>query len=275
MTSRKFSYRDTETFYDTEDAFYRSFWDNDGSLHWGVFDDRTGPDFLKACANLNQIMSGKAALDSRSKVLDLGCGNGAVATWLCRTFGCEVTGIDLSGVRIQNAEELRSRQPPAVMEKLRFTKASATDLPYTDGCFSHVWSQAAIYHVHHKEKALGEAHRVLAPGGRFVFDDLLKPGPDISAESQAYVYDRLLFDTDFSFRSYQSALEDAGFRVVEAQDLSMHLKTSYQRLAAITDQRASGQGGDKYGEITAVYRKMAEAVERSELGWGLYVCEKK
>ena len=34
MTSR-FSEQETEAFYDAEDALYRSFWDSDGSLHWG------------------------------------------------------------------------------------------------------------------------------------------------------------------------------------------------------------------------------------------------
>ena len=270
----KFSYLDTEAFYDAEDAFYRSFWDNDGSLHWGVFDDDTGSDFLKACANLNQIMSRKAGVGSRSKVLDLGCGNGAVAAWLCRAFSCHVTGIDLSGVRVENAEDLRQKQPPEVMERLEFAKASATDLPYSDGCFSHVWSQAAIYHVHEKKKALEEAYRVLISGGTLVFDDLVKPKSEISQEAQTHVYDRLLFDTDFNFQSYQDALADVGFRVLEAHDLSTHLKTSYECLAAITEKRIGGTGTDKYRNTSVAYRKMAQAVERAELGWGLYVCQK-
>lgn len=272
MKSHKFSYLDTEAFYDGEDAFYRSFWDNEGSLHWGVFDAGTGPDFLKACANLNRMMAAKARIDNHANVLDLGCGNGTVATWLCRTFSCSVTGVDLSGVRIDNANDLRRRQPPEVRDQLAFAKASATDLPYADGSFSHVWSQAAIYHIHDKAQALAEARRVLGAGGTFVFDDLLKPKPEISQEARTHVYDRLLFDTEFSFLSYQRALADAGFTVIEAHDISSHLKTSYERLAAITGQRTGGAKTDKYRDITIAYRKMAEAVDRSELGWGLYVC---
>jgi ubiquinone/menaquinone biosynthesis C-methylase UbiE len=272
--SGRFTYAETEAFYDAEDSFYRSFWDSEGSLHWGVFDDETGPDFLEACANLNRIMATMAGIDSDANVLDLGCGNGVVATWLCRTFGCRVTGIDLSGVRIENAKELQQRQPHEIAEKLSFAKASATELPYPDGSFSHVWSQAVIYHVHDKERALEEAHRVLASDGRFVFDDLIKPQPRISEEVQAYVYDRLKFDTDFSFQSYQAALRDAGFTVVEARDLSADLETSYECLAEIAEEHVNGAETDKYRNMTAVYRKMAQAVERRELGWGLYSCEK-
>ena len=50
--SSRFTEQETESYYDSEDAIYRSFWDEDGSVHWGVFDESTGDDFLKACANL-------------------------------------------------------------------------------------------------------------------------------------------------------------------------------------------------------------------------------
>ncbi len=109
--SSKFTERDTEDFYDAEDAIYRSFWDKEGSLHWGLFDQSTGTDFPKACANLNEIMAQKALIDSGSTVLDLGCGNGATSAWLCTSRGCRVVGIDLSGVRIGNAREALQTQP--------------------------------------------------------------------------------------------------------------------------------------------------------------------
>ena len=43
----QFTEQETEAFYDAEDELYRSFWDSEGSLHWGWFDQDTGNDFLK------------------------------------------------------------------------------------------------------------------------------------------------------------------------------------------------------------------------------------
>ena len=40
----RFSERETEEYYNAEDALYRSFWDAEGSLHWGVFDAPDRPD---------------------------------------------------------------------------------------------------------------------------------------------------------------------------------------------------------------------------------------
>lgn len=269
----RFTEQDTEAFYDAEDALYRSFWDSEGSLHWGWFDGETGDDFLKACANLNRNMAEKANIQVSSQVLDLGCGNGTTATWLARTIGCRVIGIDLSGVRIGNAKESLKEQPADLQQRLGFEKASATELPFEAGTFSHVWSQATIYHVHQKDQALLEAFRVLDQGGTFIFDDLTKPRADIGAAAQTHVYDRLLFDTDFSFSSYQEALRKTGFQVVEAHDLSEHLKTSYQCLAGIAKAK-NQQAGDTFEALGSAYDQMVEAVDNDELGWGMYLCRK-
>jgi ubiquinone/menaquinone biosynthesis C-methylase UbiE len=270
----KFTEADTESFYDAEDALYRSFWDRSGGLHWGIFNASTGVNFLEACDNTNKVMVQRAGIDSSSHVLDLGCGNGTSAAWLNSITGCRIVGVDLSGVRIANAIESLQDLPDGARERVSFEKASATDLPFDKGEFSHVWSQAAIYHFHEKEKALQEACRVLQPGGILAFDDLIKPRPDISGEAKAYVYDRLLFNTDFSFESYQSALEDAGFEVLEAEDLSSHLKTTYQCLTLITRGK-SFEDPDTYQSLSLAYEQMVGAVQRGELGWAMYICEKK
>ena len=182
-------------------------------------------------------------------------------------------GIDLSGVRIANAREAVQSQPGEVQVRLSFEKASATQLPFDDSSFTHVWSQATIYHIPDKAKVLGEAHRVLANGGALVFDDLIKPKPDVGQAVRTYVYDRLLFDTNFSFDTYQDALRAAGFRVLEAHDLSQHLKTSYQCLDSMVQEHDDG-GSEKFQALSFAYQQMAQAVDNGELGWGLYICQK-
>ncbi len=273
MTTNRFSERDTERFYDAEDALYRSFWDSEGSLHWGIFDDTTGDDFLKACVNLNRIMALEARIGSQSHVLDLGCGNGNTSIWLAQEWGCQVTGIDLSGVRIDNARADLSGQAESIRERVRFEKCSATDLPFEDGSFSHVWSQATIYHVPDKDTTLKEAHRTLKPGGLMVFDDLIKPKPDISADARKYVYDRLLFDTDYSFQGYQEALEKTGFQVEDARDLSSHLRRSYQHLHMMASQKKD-LNPEALVPLASAYTQMVAAIEAGDLGWGFYVARK-
>ncbi len=269
----KFTEKKTETYYDNEDAIYRAFWDREGSVHWGVFDQSTGRDFLKACANLNKVMVRRGKINRDAKVLDLGCGNGTTAIWLSESEGCRVTGVDLSSVRIGNANNARSNRSPELQSRLVFEKASATELPFPDGTFTHVWSQAVIYHVHDKDAALREAYRVLKDGGIMVFDDMIKPKSDISPDAQKYVYDRLLFDTDFSFESYQVSLKAQGFKILEAHDFSEHLKTSYLCLSERTPV-GEGEHYQHFRDLSAAYVQTAKAVDNNELGWGFFVCQK-
>ncbi len=271
--SSRFTEQDTELYYDAQDVIYRSIWDKDGSVHWGVFDQNTGEDFLKGCANLNNIMAEKARIDANSSVLDLGCGSGTTAMWLAQDRNCRVTGVDLSGIRIQNAKDTLQTQPQEMRQNVAFEKASAIELPFPDGSFTHVWSQAVIYHIHDKEETLKEAYRVLADGGIFIFDDLVKPKQDISESAKTYVYDRLLFDTPFSFESYGDALRQAEFKVLNSQDFSIHLKKSYSLLSDMASAKTDGPT-DEYQALALAYEKTAQAIEDGELGWGLYLCQK-
>ena len=273
MVSR-FTEQETESYYDSEDAIYRSVWDEDGSVHWGLFVEDGSKDFLQACDRLNRTMVDKGRIDGDSSVLDLGCGNGTTAIWLAGETGCRATGIDLSGVRVDNALEKRARLEPGLRDRVAFEKASATELPFSDGSFTHVWSQAVIYHVPDKRTVLSEVHRVLEEGGALVFDDLLRPKRDITPEAQTYVYDRLLFDTEFTFESYQQALRDQGFRVVEALDISQHLKQSYLCLSERTPKDETLDEAEHYRWLTKAYVETAAAVDKDELGWGLFICRK-
>ena len=184
----RFSEQETEEYYDAEDVIYRSVWDADGSVHWGVFDGNLNGDtireqFLAAGIRLNELMVEYAGIDENSKVLDVGCGNGNAAIWLSRNSGAHVTGVDLSGVRVANAVE-SLQNVPELAGRLAFEKASATELPFDEGTFTHFWSQATVYHVPDKVKVLQEAYRVLQPGGMMIFDDLIKPRTNISESAR-------------------------------------------------------------------------------------------
>lgn len=252
----------TRDFYDSEDAKYRGFWDPGGSLHWGIFqDDRT--DFLTGCQRWNEEMLKAAGICSTSRVLDLGCGNGAVATWLARQTGATVTGIDLSAVRIAGARSLAAANPDL---RLEFTVGSASALPFDDGAFTHVFSQAVLYHVHARETALAEVMRVLEPGGIFAFDDLVTPRTPVSELAREVIYDRLLFEPTFSADDYVDALTRHGFVVYETRDLSPHLARSYELLADLAQASCPS--------LSRVYRRVPEVVDSAHVGWGFFLCEK-
>lgn len=266
MTHAKFTEASTEAFYDGKDSLYRSFWDEQGSLHWGYFDrlqDVQPEEFLDACRRWNEFMLDRSGITSGSRVLDVGCGNGNTAFWLSRRTGCEVVGVDLSGVRIRNAKAMVADHSSLCVS---FHKASATNLPFPDQSFTHVWSQATLYHIHEHPQALHEISRVLQDRGTLIFDDLVTPVSKVSASTRKHVYDRLLFAPGLSHQAYIDALHRASLLVFEAVELDQHLHQSYACLAELVRH--------SHPHFGVAYDQMCAAITAGELGWSFYRCEK-
>ena len=110
-----------------------------------------------------------------TRVLDLGCGIGGPARFLAATYGCHVTGIDLSEGFIEAAQYLTSR---CGMEDLvSFRLGNALALPFPASGFDLVFLQHVAMNIQDRAGLYAEIARVLRPGGRLaMYDVVLKDG---------------------------------------------------------------------------------------------------
>jgi SAM-dependent methyltransferase len=81
-----------------------------------------------------------------------------------RRGGWQLTGVDLSREMLVVA---RAKAPPAV----RLAQSAAENLPFADETFDVVVSTSVFHYFRRPLDALGEASRVLRPGGRLVITD--------------------------------------------------------------------------------------------------------
>jgi trans-aconitate methyltransferase len=91
------------------------------------------------------------------RILDLGCGDGQLTARIAAT-GAVVSGVDASPEMVAAA---RSRGVGS-------TVAQAESLPFADGEFDAVFSNAALHWVRGQDEMMAEVHRVLRKRGRFV-----------------------------------------------------------------------------------------------------------
>jgi ubiquinone/menaquinone biosynthesis C-methylase UbiE len=110
-------------------------------------------------------------LASGMRVLDVGCGTGAVSRDLARRVGPagRVIGLDPSPVFLQIARELAGREGLADLIELR--QGDARALPFGEAEFDVVVAATVLSHVPDGARAVPEMARVARPGGRVgVFD---------------------------------------------------------------------------------------------------------
>ncbi len=108
----------------------------------------------------------RAAACNPTRVLETAAGTGIVTRQL-RDFlppAVHVTATDLNAPMLDVARmKFRSG------EEVDFQPADATALPFSDGAFETVVCQFGVMFFPQKDASYREVHRVLAPGGRYLF----------------------------------------------------------------------------------------------------------
>ena len=112
-----------------------------------------------------------AGLREEMRILDIGCGIGGPARTLVSEFGCHVTGLDLTEEFCRVADMLNERV--GIGDKITVRHRDALEMPFDDGSFDLVWTQHTSMNIEDKERLFRDIHRVLRPGGRLAFHDIL------------------------------------------------------------------------------------------------------
>ncbi len=100
-------------------------------------------------------------------VLDLAGGTGDVAFRIAdRSAGAEIVVADINAEMLKVGRERADRR--RLSGRLAFVESNAEDLAFPDDRFDAVTIAFGIRNVPRIERALGEAFRVLKPGGRFL-----------------------------------------------------------------------------------------------------------
>jgi SAM-dependent methyltransferase len=112
-----------------------------------------------------------AGIGAHMQVLDLGCGVGGPARSLAAEFGCQVVGLDLSFEYCRATAVLSARL--GMGKQIKVVHGNALQLPFQGAAFHLVWSQHTLMNVPAKVSLFEEVQRVLRPGGRLAFYEVL------------------------------------------------------------------------------------------------------
>jgi ubiquinone/menaquinone biosynthesis C-methylase UbiE len=164
------------------------------------------------------------------RVLDVGTGTGLLSLTLAKERpDLQVTGIDISDDMLKIARETAARN--GLDSTVIFQQGAAEALPFPDGSFDLVVSNASLHLWKDPVQVFKEIVRVTAPGGGCLIRDNLRisrinPLPDITG--------RLMGMNREQLKLWKAAM-DAAYTVKEARALARAAELKGARARAITN----------------------------------------
>jgi ubiquinone/menaquinone biosynthesis C-methylase UbiE len=128
-------------------------------------------------------------------VLDVGCGVGATPSYLAKTLGCRVVGVDLLEKMIEQSRQ--RAKSDGVQDRTEFRVSDARELPFEEDLFDAVISESVyiFFDDQDKTQAIREYVRVTKPGGFVGITEgtwLNPPTPEMIDTMQNMVSGKLL-----------------------------------------------------------------------------------
>jgi SAM-dependent methyltransferase len=153
-------------------------------VHWGYFAspgtaEPTEAGFLAAAEAMTTRMCEAAGAKDGLRILDVGCGfGGTIAHLNERVSGCDLVGLNIDARQLERA---RQTVQAARGNTVRFVEGDACAIPLADGAFDAVTAVECVFHFPSRKSFLGEARRVLRPGGTLAVSDFVANDGSVDA----------------------------------------------------------------------------------------------
>jgi sarcosine/dimethylglycine N-methyltransferase len=256
----------TQTFYeDGVRVAFEAIWGE--HLHLGLFARPEEP-LIEAQGRAIRTMAESLDLPADADVLEVACGMGPAARHLARRYGCRVSATNIAPRQLAQGRDLT--EAAGLGHLVHFAGADYHQLPFADGRFDLWWCQEALLHSPDKARVLGEARRVLGPGGRIVVSDITVPTAVSDAE-RALIYARVQSPVMWDKADYERALVTLGFGIERFDDWSAQVAPSYAAIKqAVEAQRADISPDFSEARIDAAlaqFQLWVDFARAGKIGW--------
>ena len=260
--------------YDELDPLYRRVWGD--HVHHGLW--ATGRETpSEAVEALVDTVGDRLGLTPGQACVDIGCGYGATARRLAATRGVSVTGFTLSAEQAQYAA---AHPVPDVDIHVR----DWLDNGLPDASADAAWAIESSEHMVDKPRFFDEAHRVLAPGGRFVICAWLA-GTDAGGWKVRHLLEPICREGRLpsmgTREEYEAMATAAGFTVTGYEDVSRRVARTWmicagrlvKTLLADREMRRVALGGRNRSSVLSVPR-MILAYRTGAMRYGIFTLSK-
>lgn len=212
-------------------------------------------------------------LSRDAQVLDIGSGLGGPARTLAETYGCTVTGIDLTEAFCEAARALSDWV--SLGDHVAFQQGDATDLPFEDDQFDAAMTIHVAMNIAAKDKIYACAKRVVRPGGIFVVYDVLQgEGGDVLFPvpwAREPTISHLATPEEMRL-----LLTDAGFEILDVHDSTDESQQWFEeRLASLNESGPAPVSFQIFlgSDFPAMTRNQVQNLKQRRIRTVSYICE--
>jgi len=221
------------------------------------------------------ILARKAGIGPDTHVLDVCSGMGGPARYLADRYGCRVTGLDITESRHQGA--IRLTRLVGLEGRVAFRLGNALAMPFADASFDVVLGQEAFCHVPDKPRLIAECARVVKPGGKIAFTDILRRDA-LAPSAYARLEREMTFLSLESLDGYARLLADQGCTVLARDDLGAWwteiLKQRLEMYRSLEATTVAKFGAEHFRRWDDTYAFFVGLFARGQLGGGRLVARR-
>jgi len=206
-----------------------------GSKHFGFYPTGKADIPEKEAQILHQDLVAKNLdLKENQTVLDAGCGQGVVSTYLAKKFGSKIFGITLVPFEVERAQERAKSLGVQGKTKYQVMDYSSTNFP--DNYFDAIYTTETLSHSPDISKTLKEFFRILKPGGKIaLFEYTLAPDEKFSSWEMKMLDvviegSAMMGLKDFRHDKFPGVINGVGFENVNEQNITENIRPSFYRL---------------------------------------------
>ncbi len=206
-----------------------------GSKHFGFYPTGKADVTEKEAQILYQDLIAKnLQLEEKQIVLDAGCGQGIVSTYLAKKFGSKIFGITLVPFEVQKAQKRAKKL--GVQDKTNYQIMDYSTTNFPDNYFDAIYTTETLSYSPDIRKTLKEFLRILKPNGKIALfeytiapDDKFSPWEkkmlDVVIEGSA-----MMGLKDFRHDQFIEVIKSVGFKNVKEQNITENVLPSFYRL---------------------------------------------
>lgn len=206
-----------------------------GAKHFGFYPNAKKDISEKIAQELMQdLITKNLRIKKNQLILDAGCGQGVVSTYLVRKCGCKIIGITIVPFEVEKSNKLAKKL--RVDAKVEYYLMDYSNTTFKDNQFDAIYTMESFVHSPNTKKTLHEFFRILRPGGRLAMFEYTMADDKKFTDWEEKIMNIIIEGSGMAslknlrHDSFPKTLKEIGFGSIKEQNITKHVVPSFERI---------------------------------------------